>query len=336
MIETSKLKRMTKGFISLCALATFLLVFAPNSATAKTLRAITGFPQTHIFTEGCLGTFEANLTSISNGKLKLNVSGPDVVSTNEQFQPLQAGVFDILYTHAAYHLGVTAIGAAIEAVDPDPVKRRESGIIDYVDQKYHKFGVKLVAVFPMVEYNIVLRDPIADRNPSLQGQKIRTAALVAPAVKALGGAPVNMPPGEIYTAMQKGVIDGFTLVAVGLEDYKTYEVANYLARPMFGYISSYLFMNLDAYKKLNKEEKRWIDTAAIQSEKDALAFFREKHIEEVKSLKEKGMQETQLQSGDAEKIGKVFTGTIWAVAEKKSGEDVAKLRQLALEKGMTQ
>lgn len=336
MIAASQPMRTAKCFIYFSAIFIFLLIFTPNLASAKTLRAITGFPQTHLFTEGCLGTFLENLSEISAGKLKLNVSGPDVVPTNEQFQPLQAGVFDLLYTHAAYHLGVTAMGAAIEAVDPDPVKRRKSGIIDYVDQKYHKLGVKLVAVFPMVEYNIVLRNPIGERNPSLQGEKIRTAALVAPAVKALGGAPVNMPPGEIYTAMQKGVIDGFTLVAVGLEDYKAYEVAKYLARPMFGFISSYLFMNLNTYNRLTEEEQQWIKAAAIQSEKDSLALFRKKHQAEVQSLKEKGMQETRLQPEDARKIGKVFTDTIWAVAEKKSGSDVVKLRELAIEKGMTQ
>jgi hypothetical protein len=47
------------------------------------------------------------------------------------------------------------------------------------------------------------------------------------------------------------------------------------------------------------------------------------------------MKETQLQPQDAQKIGKVFTDTIWTVAEKKSGAAVAGLRDLALEKGMT-
>ena len=95
-------------------------------------------------------------------------------------------------------------------------------------------------------------------------------------------------------------------------------------------------MNLNAYNKLTEEEKQWIEAAAIKSEKDSLALFRKKHLEEVQSLKEKGMQETRLQPEDAKKIGKVFTNTIWTVAEKKSGDDVAKLRQMALEKGMTQ
>ena len=305
-------------------------------AAAKTLKAISGFPQTHLFTEGCLGIFAENLKKVSNGNLTLQFFGPDVVPTNEQFQPLQAGIFDLLFTHPAYHLGTTAVGATIEAINPDPVKRRESGIIEYVDQHYNQLGVKLVAVFPMVEFNIVLKDSIGDRKPSLKGQKIRAASLAAPAVKALGGAPVNMPASEIYTSLQKGVIDGFTLVAVGLQDYKIYEVSKYLVRPMFGFISGSLFMNLNSFNKLNDQEKLWVKSAAIQSEKDSLAFFRKKHEMEVEALKEKGMKETRLQPEDAAKINKVFTATIWAVAEKKSGQAVKDLKKLALEKGMTQ
>jgi TRAP-type C4-dicarboxylate transport system substrate-binding protein len=318
-----------------CTCLLFMVLTLPVQVTAKSLKVISGFPQTHLFTEGCLGIFTENLKEISGGKLVLQISGPDVVPTNEQFQPLQAGVFDLLFTHAAYHLGATAVGASIEAIDPDPVKRRESGIIEYVDKHYNQIGVKLVAVLPITEYNIVLPDEIGDRNPSLKGLKIRTASLVAPAVKALGGAPVNLPPGEIYTSLQKGVIDGFTLVAVGLKDFKIYEVANYLVRPKFGFISASLFMNLDKYNRLTDQEKQWVDAAAIKSEKDSLVFFKTKHMEEVTQLKALGMKETQLQPTDAQKIDKIFSTTIWTVAEKKSGQTIKDLHQMALDKGMT-
>lgn len=300
--------------VTICLLLVGLL--QPVQVTAKTLRVISAFPQTHLYTEGCLGIFAENLREISGGKLDIQISGPDVVPSNEQFQPLQAGVFDVLFTHSAYHLGATAVGASIEAIDPDPVKRRESGIIDYVDKHYNQMGVKLVAVLPIYAYNIVLRDEIGDRNPSLKGLKIRTASLVAPLVKAYGGAPVTLPPGEIYTSLQKGVIDGFTLVAVGLKDYKIYEVAGYLVRPTFGYISTTIFMNLDKYNRLTDQEKQWVDSAGIKSEKDSLIFFKAKHTEEVKQLKALGMKETQLQPSEAQKADGIFSATIWAVAEK--------------------
>jgi TRAP-type C4-dicarboxylate transport system substrate-binding protein len=331
------MQKQKKRIIVLCVVACLLFVglVQPVQVTAKNLRVISAFPQTHLYTEGCLGIFAANLGELSGGKLSLQISGPDVVPGNEQFEPLQSGVFDLLFTHSAYHLGTTAMGASIEAIDPDPVKRRESGIIDYVDKYYNQIGVKLVAVLPINAYNIVLRDEIGDRDPSLKGLKIRTASLVAPLVKAFGGAPVTLPPGEIYTSLQKGVIDGFTLVAVGLKDYKIYEVAGYLARPKFGYISSTIFMNLDKYNRLTDQEKKWVDAAGVKSEKDSLVYFQTKHTEEVAELKALGMKETQLKPGDAQKADGIFSATIWAVAEKKSGQAVKDLHQMALDNGMT-
>ena len=332
-MKVKKKNKNTVWQVSLLALLLSLSLTVP--VAAKNLRVLSGFPKTHLFTEGCLGIFSENLKEISGGKLVLQVSGPDVVPTNEQFQPVQAGVFDMLFTHPAYHLGATAMGASIEAVDPDPVKRRETGIIDYADKHYNQIGIKLVAVLPITQYNIVVRDEIGDRNPSLNGLKIRTASLVAPAVKALGGAPVNLPPGDIYTSLQKGVIDGFTLVAVGLKDYKIHEVANYLVRPKFAFISASIFMNLNNYNGLTDQERQWIDAAAVKSEIDALVYFRTKHTEEVNELKALGMKVTQLQPADAQKIEKVFNTTIWTVAEKKSGQAIKDLHQLALDKGMT-
>ena len=331
------MKKQQNRIIALFIVAGFLLVglILPAKAAAKNLRVISAFPPTHLYTEGCLGIFAENLAEMSGGKLKLQISGPDVVPGNEQFEPLQSGVFDLLFTHSAYHLGATALGASIEAIAPDPAKRRSSGIIDYVDKHYNQRGVKLVAVLPINAYNIVLKDKIGDRDPSLKGLKIRTASLVAPLVKAFGGAPVTLPPGEIYTSLQKGVIDGFTLVAVGLKDYKIHEVAGYLARPKFGYISSTLFMNLDAYNRLTDQEKQWIDAAGVKSEKESFVYFQTKHMEEVAELKALGMKETQLTPGDAQKADGIFAATIWTVAEKKSGQVVKDLHQLALDNGMT-
>ena len=334
-----KLDKFTKSscqLLGLCFVALLgITMLGAGPAEAKTLKAITCFPTTHLFSKGGIGLFQKNLEAISGGKLSLAVSGPEVIPTNEQFQPVQAGVFDILYTHPAYHLGATAMGLTTEALSPDPQKRRSSGVLAAIDKSYEKLGMKLIAVLPALEYNIVLKKPIGDRKPSLNGLKIRTAPSIAPLIKALGGAPVSMPPGEIYTALQKGVIDGFTLLAVGLLDYKIYEVAKYLVRPKFGFISASIYMNLDKYNSLTDQEKAWINQAALKTETDTLAFFRQKHEAEVKKLKELGMKEIQLRPEDAAKAGPIFMATIWAVAEKKSGQSAKDLHKLAKEKGLT-
>lgn len=318
----------TSFFLSLL----FVLVLP---AQAETFKVLSGFPTTHLYTEGCLNTFQENLKASSNNSITLQIFGPEVVPTNEQFQPVQSGIFQMLFTHTAYHMGTTAIGVTTESIDPDPDKRRESGIIDYIDAEYQRHGMRLLAVLPMVEYNIVLSKPLGNTSPSLEGLKIRTPPAGAPMIKALGGAPVSLPPGEIYTALQKGVIDGFTLVAVGLIDFKIHEVAKYLVRPKFGYISLAILMNAGKYDALTSQQQEWIQSAAIKSERDAMQFFRKQHEEEVTKLQSLGMEVVQLPEADAVRIDKLMSDAIWAVAEKKSGKVVADLKKMALEKGMT-
>ena len=163
------------------------LISVTATVQAKTLKAISGFPTTHMYTKSCMGIFQDNLKAASGDRMDISIMGPDVVPTNEQFQPVQSGVFDLLFTHTAYHMGTTAIGLTLEAVNSDPVKRRESGIIGAIDKEYEKHGMKLLAVLPAVEYNIVLSRPAASTSPSLKGLKIRTPP---------AGAPMNR---RIYT-----------------------------------------------------------------------------------------------------------------------------------------
>jgi TRAP-type C4-dicarboxylate transport system substrate-binding protein len=320
-------------FVLFLSLLTVMLT--TSFVSAKTLKTLSAFPSTNIISKGCLTIFEKNLKKESGGKMNLNIMGPDVVPMLEQFQPVQSGVFDLLFTHTAYHLGATGIGLALEATTADPTKRRETGLIDLANKEYAKKEMKLLALMPMAKYNIVTNKLPGKEAPSLKGMKIRTPNAVAPLIKNLGGAPVNLPASEIYTSLQKGVIDGFSLVAMGHLDYKIQEVAKYLVRPTFSYISFSIFMNKNKYDALSKEQKGWVDAASIKSELEAKVFYQKKHEEEVAKLIEYGMEIVQLPESEGSQLETMVNNTVWFVSEKKSGEAAVQLHKLALEKGMT-
>ena len=312
-----------------------LFVFQP-AAQAKTLKLLSSWPVNMIFVQGALQPFEANLKEASGGGLSYEFFGPDVIPTMEQFQPLQSGVFDLLYTIPAYHLGATAIGAAVDAIEPDPAKRRESGVFDFIDQQYQKLGLKLIALVPITDVHILTNEPLEGRDPSFKGLKIRTTPTVAPMIQTMGGASVNLPSGEVYTALQKGVIDGATIITFGAIDYKWYEVTKYMTRPTFGYISTIMLMNLDKYNALTAEEKAALEAAGRKTETDAMAFFSDKKAAEDKQLKELGMKETQMTPADAERADRLYREAIWEIAKKKSKGEVEKLHELAKSKGMAE
>ena len=156
----------------------------------------------------------------------MTLSGPDAVPPLEQFEPVQAGVFDVLFTHPAYHAGATALPLSIDAIAPDPTKRREAGIIETLDKHYETLGLKLIAApaTGSVGFQYVLKEPV-DGEPAFAGRKLRGTVSYQPMIEALGGSLVVMGGGEVYSALQTGVVDGAAWGLTGVKDFKWNEVA---------------------------------------------------------------------------------------------------------------
>ena len=84
-----------------------------------------------------------------------------------------------------------------------------------------------------------------DSEKRLTGMKIRALPSYNKIVGSLGGTAVVIPFGELYSAAEKGVIDGLVWPSVGAVGFKFHEVTPYLAEPAFGTVSYLILMNLD-------------------------------------------------------------------------------------------
>jgi TRAP-type C4-dicarboxylate transport system substrate-binding protein len=85
-------------------------------------------------------------------------------------------------------------------------------------------------------------------------------------IRGLGGAPVRLALGEVYSALDKGVIDGIMMMAIGALDYKWYEVVKYMVRPIFGEVVCPILVNLNSWKNLPKDLQDLLDRTAIDIE----------------------------------------------------------------------
>lgn len=316
-------------------LASSVSVFS-GSAQAEELRMVSGFPDNFIWTVEHAKKFVEKVQAATNGQITIAMSGPDTVPTFEQFEPVQAGVFDLLFTHPAYHSGTTAIGLSIDAIAVDPQKRRDAGIIDYIDRHYQGLGMKLIAAPSTGSkgFRYYMREPVDPEN-SLKGLKIRGTVSYHPMIRALGGSPVNMPGGEVYSALQKGVVDGAAWALTGAKDFKWYEVAGYLAEPKFGQVGTMIFMNLDSWEALSDEAKKAISEAGAELEVETLSRMDELAASELASLLELGMKMTEFSQADSGRFEELWANGVWEVAEEKSGDAATELRALAKSHGMT-
>ena len=126
----------------------------------------------------------------------------------------------------------------------------------------------------------------------LKNLKIRTiqAPVCIGTLKALGAAPTPMAFGEIYTALQTNVIDGYEHDTPTSHAYNFDEVIKYyaLTEHMFGPLI--MVISEITWQKLTDEQKRLVEQAAIESAKAerALAPIREK--ENMEAMRKRGVE----------------------------------------------
>ena len=310
--------------------------FVTGGAFAAELRMLSSWPENHVFTREVGTAYIEMVQAASDGAITIDLSGPDAVPSFEQFEPTASGLFDVLVTHPVYHYGVTGVGTAIDATEGDPGKRREAGLFDFIDRYYNTLGLKLLSA-PMlgsIGFQYVLREPITDA-PAFAGRKIRGTPSYHPMIRALEGTPTNIPPAEVYSALEKSVVDGAAWGMVGVKDLKFNEVAGYLAAPGFGTVGLMVFMNLDAWNGLSAAEQELLAEQGRLLEDASKASFDLIAAEERLWLLSNGMKLTLFKPDDARRLSDLMNEGVWEIAMNKSPEIVAEMRKLAREAGLS-
>ena len=311
-----------------------LLVTAAN---ATELRMLTSYGMNTAFTDNVAVRFNDMVKDASGGATTITLQGPDVVPPLEQLQPVAAGVFDMLYTHGAYHTDTTGVGAAMDAVAVDPAKVRETGIWDLIDKHYNELGLKVIAIVPLGSsgFQYVLKEPI-EGAPSLQGRRLRGSPTYTNITTQLGGAPVLMSSGEVYSAMDRGVIDGAAWGLNGVKDLGWHEVAGYFTKPTFGQTYTYVLMNKAKFDGLDEAERTLLLEQGKALEDTSAPLLDELAVAEWDELKALGMEETQFAPEDVPNLTKLVDEGIWQLGLDKSPEVVGEMKRIAEENGMTQ
>jgi TRAP-type C4-dicarboxylate transport system substrate-binding protein len=151
----------------------------------------------------------------SQGRLRIRpVWSGTLLSTDMSMEELRHGVADIglitpIYARGGSHLirvqsgfysGADSIEAqlavyrCLEQRDPQIARELQ--------------GLQVLAVQGGLLPGILTRNRPVRSLADLRGMRLRAPTELLPVLQALGADPVNMPMGEVYSAMAKGVIDG--------------------------------------------------------------------------------------------------------------------------------
>lgn len=126
----------------------------------------------------------------------------------------------------------------------------------------------------------------------LTGMKIRTqeSATSVKLVNALGGSATPISWGELYTALQQGVVDGAENNPPSFFTSRHYEVCKFYSLDEHTSVPDVLLISTIIWDDLSDEEKGWLQEAAIESYEYQKKVWKEATLESLKAVEEAGVK----------------------------------------------
>lgn len=127
------------------------------------------------------------------------------------------------------------------------------------------------------------------RLEDMKGLKIRTmkAPVHVSAFEAMGASPTPMPFGELYTAMQTGVVDGEENPPSLFYAMKFYEVQKYFSKTSHVYLAGLTLINKPFFEGLPADIQEIIKTSFIEAAEFQRELVRKDDAEKLEMLKSK-------------------------------------------------
>lgn len=324
-IKHSKLAAAATGV----AMAT---IAALPQASAMELTAVSGLQQSNPLTK----SFRANLIEKLNkmgGDVTIRyVGGQDVVPPTKAARAVQRGQFDILNAPVSYYIGTVPEGYAMLASNVPVGEIRKNGGWEILNEVFNKkAGSQLIAwAEGGTAYNTYLTvEPKFDEHgvPDLSGIKMRATGTYRPLFRALGASTINMKSSEIYTGLERGVVQGFGWPETGVPALGLHKLVKYRIEPGFYATNQSTTMNLNKWKSLAKAQKDMLAKAIAEYEQIAPAYMDKVAEADVKILKDAGVKFVNLEGNAAARYLSIAHGEIWKeLAERSEYADSLKAK----------
>ncbi len=267
------LKARVRGFnASIFFLSLFVFNQCINTEDSKSLKLAHGLPTDHPVHLAMVSMAE-NCAKLSEGKLTIEIyPGGQLGSEQQCVELLQIG-----------SLAITKVSAAVMESFIDDYK--VLGLPYLFRSKEHAFkvldgeiGQELLLSsekkwirglcfydagsrsFYTIDKAVLIPDDLAGLK--IRVMKSKTALEM---VKALGGSPTPLSWGELYTALQSGVVDGAENNPPSFYTSHHYEVCKHYSLDEHTSVPDVLIISKKIWYGLRKEEQNWLQTAANES-----------------------------------------------------------------------
>lgn len=238
-----------------------VLTLTPWLAQAEeiTLKAVTAFGQDTYFNQR-FKQFVEKVNTEGKGLVQINlIGGPESMPPFEVGNSVRAGVVDMANTTGVFHANMVPETLAMTLTDKPMSELRENGGHALMDRIHREKAnmVWLARLSDGLEYHVYTNKKVDSADFS--GLKLRGVPVYRSFFQALGATPLQVAPGEVFTALERGVVDGYGWPAVGIFDLGWQEKTRYRVEPGFYNVEVSLFMNKHTWEKLDDAQRAFLN-----------------------------------------------------------------------------
>lgn len=276
---------------------------SPALAQAVDLTLIHPFPDSLVYTKSCkelVGKLNAT------GAVKIAVrGGNEAIPMMNQPNAVRDGIVDMSCIPTAFYAQAIPENDAIATSNASPAEVRKNGGMALVDKLHARYmKMKYVGwIDSGIGFYMFMSSPPKfkpDGLPDFTGVKLRDNPIYSAFFKALGASAHNLPATEVYSALEKSVVDAAAWTSIGLVQWKWDKFLRHRVGPEFFQTDMAVIMNLAKWNGLSAAAKAAVEKTVIEHENASRAARQKEREIEQAQLQKDGMKMHAL-PGDGDK-----------------------------------
>ena len=207
--------------------------------------------------------------------LEMVIHDSGVLGTERQLVELvKAGVIDMAKVAASSldafvpYYGIFALPYLFQSEDHYYRAMSESDAVRGIFESSRDDGFFAISYHPSGARNVYLVEDTPASGPSvLSGKKLRVmeSPVAIRMIELMGGTPVPMSTGEVYTALQQGVLDGAENTEMVLNVNRHGEIVKAYTYTEHQYLPDIFIINTNTWEKLSVEQQQFLRDALAEN-----------------------------------------------------------------------
>jgi TRAP-type C4-dicarboxylate transport system substrate-binding protein len=278
-------------------------------------------------------TYIDKVSQKSGGELTIKwIGGPEAIEGFDQAPAVASGVVDMALSQYPASPPPANAFECMYIRERSCKELRESGAYDVANELFNQVGLHFLGHSPASKpagmggwftmMNIEKVDDFAGMTLGCPGPT------EVPVAEALESNPVMIPFAEFYTAMERGMMDGFFLCLAGVFDFGLQEVVPYHIQESFAGGNTGFLINLEKWNTLPKDLQDILVEAAAEVEDETEALWDELDADYGRQYEDLGGKIVKLSADESDKLYDLSMDASWSAMRERYPEYGPKFEDL--------